>query len=100
MGRRWHGTYRMAPLPQVQAVDIAMQMACGLAEAHARRIIHRDVKPSNVMLTSSGGIERSHVRIVDFGLAQVMAQSTATSSGAKGTLSYMSPEAGPGEACR
>lgn len=78
---------REGPLSELEAVDIAIQMAKGLAEAHARHIIHRDIKPSNVMLTTSGGI-----RIVDFGLAQVTTQQTATSSGATGTINYMSPE--------
>ena len=79
------------PLPEVQAVDIAMQMACGLSEAHARKIVHRDIKPSNVMLTGSSG-DRCHVRLVDFGLAQWMAAQQTSSGGAKGTLNYMSPE--------
>jgi serine/threonine-protein kinase len=75
------------PLSELDAVDVAIQMARGLAEAHSRHIIHRDIKPSNVMMTSSGA-----VRIVDFGLAQVTTQQTATSSGATGTINYMSPE--------
>jgi serine/threonine protein kinase len=75
------------PLSEADAVDVAIQMAQGLAEAHSRHIIHRDIKPSNVMLTGSGD-----VRIVDFGLAQVTTQQTATSSGATGTINYMSPE--------
>jgi tetratricopeptide (TPR) repeat protein len=78
---------REGPLSELDAVDIAIQMARGLAEAHSHHIIHRDIKPSNVMLNSSGA-----VRIVDFGLAQVTTQQTATSSGATGTINYMSPE--------
>jgi len=78
---------REGPLSELAAVDVAIQMAKGLAEAHSRHVIHRDIKPSNVMLTSAGG-----VRIVDFGLAQVTTQQTATSSGATGTINYMSPE--------
>ena len=78
---------REGPLSEPEAVDIAIQMARGLAEAHARHIIHRDIKPSNVMLTASGT-----ARIVDFGLAQVTTQQTATSSGTTGTINYMSPE--------
>jgi len=75
------------PLGSRSAVDIAIQMAQGLAEAHSRHIVHRDIKPSNVMLTSSGT-----VKIVDFGLAQVISAQTVSQTGLAGTLSYMAPE--------
>ncbi len=78
---------RKGPLGCGQAVDIAIQMAKGLAEAHARHIVHRDIKPSNVMLTGNGT-----VKIVDFGLAQVVSAQTASHTGLAGTLSYMAPE--------
>ena len=51
------------PLPVDEALDIATQIADGLAKAHAQGVVHRDIKPGNVMLTEDG------VRIVDFGLA-------------------------------
>ncbi|HXS76774.1 MAG TPA: protein kinase [Terracidiphilus sp.] len=69
------------------AIGIARQMALGLAEAHAHGIVHRDVKPSNVMLTASG-----LVKIVDFGLARPMTEATASQTGVTGTVRYMSPE--------
>lgn len=70
-----------------EAIGIARQMAQGLGEAHARGIVHRDVKPSNVMLTPSG-----LVKIVDFGLARAMTEATASQTGVTGTVRYMSPE--------
>lgn len=70
-----------------QAIGIVRQMALGLGEAHSRGIIHRDVKPSNVMVTSSGV-----VKIVDFGLARAMSEATASQTGVTGTVRYMSPE--------
>jgi eukaryotic-like serine/threonine-protein kinase len=70
-----------------QSMGIARQMALGLGEAHAHGIVHRDVKPSNVMLTASG-----LVKIVDFGLARAMTEATASQTGVTGTVRYMSPE--------
>ena len=54
------------PLPVDEAVDIALQLAYGMAKAHGRGIVHRDLKPGNVFLTSDG-----HVVILDFGLAKL-----------------------------
>jgi eukaryotic-like serine/threonine-protein kinase len=75
------------PLDTLQAIDIAIQIASGLCEAHSHQIVHRDVKPSNVMLSSAGSI-----RIVDFGLARAISAETATSTGIVGTIKYVSPE--------
>jgi len=70
-----------------ESIDVASQMAAGLTLAHSRGIVHRDIKPSNVMLTSSG-----LVKIVDFGLARVVSDETASTVGITGTYRYMSPE--------
>ncbi|MDE3187948.1 MAG: protein kinase [Acidobacteriota bacterium] len=78
---------RSGPLSVHESIDIATQMASGLAEAHSRGIVHRDIKPSNVMLTTSG-----LVKIVDFGLARVVSEQTASQVGITGTVRYMSPE--------
>ena len=79
---------RRGPLPVYEAVGIAIQMAQGLEAAHARNIVHRDVKPSNVLLTQHG-----LAKIVDFGLARVVSsQSMTQTGGAAGTVGYMSPE--------
>jgi serine/threonine protein kinase len=86
---------RMArgPLPIALAVDLARQIAEGLAEAHARGIIHRDVKPGNVIVTPG-----DRVKIVDFGIAGLAGQSRLTRTGmALGTIAYMGPEQLRGE---
>lgn len=76
------------PLQVREAVHIAAQVASGLAEAHARGVIHRDVKPSNIILTNQG-----FAKIVDFGLARVLAaDTTGLTKGVTGTINYMSPE--------
>jgi tetratricopeptide (TPR) repeat protein/class 3 adenylate cyclase len=70
-----------------EAVPIALQVARGLARAHARGIVHRDVKPSNVMRLADGT-----VKILDFGIAK-FEDLALTGSGAHfGTVAYMSPE--------
>jgi dienelactone hydrolase len=71
-----------------EALDLAIQIARGLAEAHAAGIVHRDIKPANVMLTKSG-----LVKIVDFGIAKLLNVTGPTRTGtALGTVAYMSPE--------
>ena len=76
------------PLPLGEAVDIAIQTARGLVAAHSRAVIHRDIKPGNIILT-----QQNVAKILDFGLARVntSADSTQTLSSA-GTIGYMSPE--------
>ncbi|MFP5286154.1 MAG: serine/threonine-protein kinase, partial [Thermoanaerobaculia bacterium] len=81
------------PLPFAEALDLALQIAGGLAEAHAKGIVHRDVKPGNVIVTPGG-----KVKIVDFGIARLAGQSRLTRAGtALGTVVYMSPEQLRGE---
>ena len=81
------------PLPIPEAVAMALQIASGLARAHERGIVHRDVKPSNVILSRD-----RQVKLVDFGIAKLAGQSRLTVAGtAMGTAAYMSPEQFDGE---
>ena len=70
------------------AVDIATQVAEGLAFAHARGVVHRDIKPGNIMV-----LEGSRAKIMDFGIARVRASDVKTQTGVMlGSPKYMSPE--------
>lgn len=77
-------------LPPQEAISMALQIAKGLAAAHARGVIHRDVKPANVMVHD----EDNRVRLMDFGLAEVKNETIDLTSQDQvvGTPSYMSPE--------
>ena len=77
-----------------RAIDTAIQISEGLAKAHRQGIVHRDVKPANLMLTNDGA-----VKIVDFGLAKLVGGARVTKTGTTvGTVAYMSPEQARGEA--
>jgi dipeptidyl aminopeptidase/acylaminoacyl peptidase len=99
MGRSLEARLQEGRLPLRAALDLAIPLAEGLARAHDAGIIHRDFKPSNVMLTPDG-----RPKILDFGLAKLVAEdgetrdNTLTSDGAVlGTVGYMSPEQARGE---
>jgi cephalosporin-C deacetylase-like acetyl esterase len=82
-----------SPLGVDDAVDIAVQIARGLAKAHEKGITHRDIKPSNVFVTADGV-----VKIIDFGLAKLAGQTRLTKEGTTvGTVAYMSPEQSRGD---
>ena len=83
------------PLKLPEALSIAIQMADGLEAAHEKGVVHRDIKPDNVMLMKGS---RGLVKLMDFGLAQLAESSKLTREGTTlGTPIYMSPEQALGE---
>ncbi|HVC94196.1 MAG TPA: protein kinase [Pirellulales bacterium] len=86
---------RNGPLELKEILRIGMQAAAGLAAAHAQGLVHRDVKPANILLEN--GVER--VKLTDFGLARTIDDASLTQSGVlAGTPQYMAPEQARGEA--
>src|ERR687895_704638 len=82
-------------LPPQMAAEVALQIAEALQAAHKRGIIHRDVKPRNILITDSGD-----VKVTDFGIARAADATTTASShlgDILGTAKYMSPEQAMGE---
>ena len=80
------------PLKILEALDIAQQIANGLEAAHEKGVVHRDIKPGNVMVD-----EKGHVTVMDFGLALLTEGSKLTKFDTTlGTVAYMSPEQAEG----
>ena len=80
------------PVKIAEALDIAQQIGRGLEAAHDKKIVHRDMKPGNVMVD-----EKGHVTVMDFGLALLTEGSKLTQLDTTvGTVAYMSPEQAQG----
>src|SRR3712207_7793275 len=81
------------PLPPQIAAEVALQIAEALQAAHKRGVIHRDIKPHNILITESGD-----VKVTDFGIARAADATTVSHLGEiLGTAKYMSPEQAMGE---
>ncbi len=80
-------------IPAELAIEYTLQIGSGLSKAHAKRIIHRDVKPANLMVTREGD-----VKILEFGLAKIAEQQLTQTGARMGTGAYMSPEQVKGDA--
>ncbi|NLW07493.1 MAG: Stk1 family PASTA domain-containing Ser/Thr kinase [Clostridia bacterium] len=77
-----------APLPPLQAIDIAQQICSALEHAHENDVIHRDIKPHNILITKNG-----RVKVTDFGIAQAVNEATMSYNGTMvGSVHYISPE--------
>ncbi len=102
-----HRLMQGEPLTIEEILDLGIQIASGLEQAHGRGIVHRDIKPANIFITADG-----YAKILDFGLAKKMAQDSSLDSAARtsvaaealtypgtvlGTVAYMSPEQVRGE---
>jgi hypothetical protein len=95
-GRTFREALRAGELDDARAIEAAIQVLDALAHAHARGIVHRDVKPSNVLLAEGTQVS---VRVLDFGLAQIQEAETLTAQGdVPGTLAYIAPERLAGQA--
>lgn len=92
-GENLRSKLQKGPLGVEEVLDIAIQIAQGLDEAHKKNIIHRDIKSANVMVT-----EKGQAKIMDFGLAKIKGTTLLTREGTTlGTVAYMSPEQARGE---
>jgi class 3 adenylate cyclase/tRNA A-37 threonylcarbamoyl transferase component Bud32 len=84
---------REGPLSPQRATEVALQVARALSVAHEEGVIHRDIKPQNILLTKTGEAE-----VADFGIARAQAATTMTQAGSvMGTVRYISPEQALGE---
>ena len=92
-GQSLKGRIESGPMEIREVLDIAVQVAEGLKEAHEKGIVHRDIKPGNILVTKKG-----QVKITDFGLAKLEWGVNLTKTAAiLGTVAYMSPEQAKGE---
>ena len=93
-GKTLRQRYRERSLGEGEILEVGIQMCRALAHAHKRGVVHRDVKPENIMLTDGDEIDS---RLMDFGVAQLEDRASITVTGDLiGTIAYMSPEQAEG----
>lgn len=80
-----------SPLTIEESLDVAIQIADALEAAHAMAIVHRDIKPDNIMITRNGD-----VKVTDFGIAKLSTSTMTAEGDIMGTFAYMSPEQAKG----
>lgn len=80
------------PLEVNRALDIAKQVALCLVDAHAKSVVHRDLRPANLMITAEGT-----VKVMDFGISEGVGLSQLTATGVLGSPHYLSPEQAEGK---
>ena len=85
---------RKGKLTTKETIGISLQVAQGLAAAHANHIIHRDIKPQNIMISREG-----KVKVTDFGIARAITDETTNMYTAMGSVHYISPEQARGGYC-
>ncbi len=84
---------REGPLPPARAIEVALSIASALRVAHAKGIVHRDVKPANIFLHREAEGEAEVVKVLDFGASKHLQEVSATVAGSLvGSPAYMSPE--------
>src|SRR5207302_4845570 len=81
------------PVPPLEAIDVAEQILRAARFAHRRGVIHRDIKPHNVMIDEEG-----RARVTDFGIARAGASDMTLTGSIMGTAQYLSPEQAQGHA--
>jgi eukaryotic-like serine/threonine-protein kinase len=92
-GEGLHDLIAKGPLEIEDVIELGLQVASGLAAAHEKGIVHRDVKPANIYTTSPGTNRPRQAKVMDFGLAQLVGSSRITKlETTVGTIAYMSPE--------
>src|SRR5262245_53052741 len=87
-GGSLHDRLRAGPLPPAWAAHYLRQAAAALDYAHAHHLVHRDVKPQNMLLDE----RREHLALADFGIARALEGTSAQASLVVGTVAYMAPE--------
>jgi serine/threonine protein kinase len=96
-GRTLDALLEQGKLSDHQIVEIGVSLCDALAHAHSQGVIHRDVKPSNVLVPSRSSGSGDRAKLTDFGVAHVIGGATLTHTGdVIGTLAYMSPEQAEG----